>query len=274
MVVVPARHIGYAGLVDLKTGDVIWFNADPQMGGDVRTEEGAAEARDSAAGRPAGRRVRAAADRRHGREMSFLRCVNGAVIASLLCAAAPPPLRVQSRASAPAVDQPSAAPTPAGPDGATHQSAIYTPQDKDERGLWMEVDEQERKLKNSNFVIHDPALNAYVHDVFTGRVGLTAMRCSLYIVQTLFQTRPPRRNGMIQVWSGLFLRRDEAQLAACCWRMNMCITATIISSSCGATANQAARRRLSACSSPSAADRPCAIVEHLLRFSRAAGSFG
>lgn len=39
--VVPGIHIGYAGMVDLKTGDVVWFNADPQMGGDVRTEEGA-----------------------------------------------------------------------------------------------------------------------------------------------------------------------------------------------------------------------------------------
>lgn len=36
-------HLGYAGLVDLKTGDVVWLNADPQMGGDVRTSEGAAK---------------------------------------------------------------------------------------------------------------------------------------------------------------------------------------------------------------------------------------
>ena len=34
-------HIGYAGLVDLRTGDLLWLNADVQMGGDVRTEEGA-----------------------------------------------------------------------------------------------------------------------------------------------------------------------------------------------------------------------------------------
>lgn len=34
-------HIGYAGLVDLKTGDLVWINADTQMGGDVRTVEGA-----------------------------------------------------------------------------------------------------------------------------------------------------------------------------------------------------------------------------------------
>jgi hypothetical protein len=34
-------HIGYAGLVDLQTGDLVWINADIQMGGDVRTAEGA-----------------------------------------------------------------------------------------------------------------------------------------------------------------------------------------------------------------------------------------
>lgn len=34
-------HTGYAGLVDLKTGDLVWINADFAMGGDVRDAEGA-----------------------------------------------------------------------------------------------------------------------------------------------------------------------------------------------------------------------------------------
>lgn len=34
-------HVGYAGLVDLDTGDLVWLNVDTQMGGDVRTQEGA-----------------------------------------------------------------------------------------------------------------------------------------------------------------------------------------------------------------------------------------
>lgn len=37
------NHRGYAGLVDLQTGDVVWMNADPQMGGDVRESEGASK---------------------------------------------------------------------------------------------------------------------------------------------------------------------------------------------------------------------------------------
>jgi len=34
-------HVGYAGLVDLTTGDLVWLNADLAMGGDVRTADGA-----------------------------------------------------------------------------------------------------------------------------------------------------------------------------------------------------------------------------------------
>jgi hypothetical protein len=39
----PGVHIGYAGLVDLKTGDLVWLNADPEMGGDVRQADGVAK---------------------------------------------------------------------------------------------------------------------------------------------------------------------------------------------------------------------------------------
>lgn len=33
-------HRGYAGLIDLRTGNVLWMNADGSMGGDVRNPEG------------------------------------------------------------------------------------------------------------------------------------------------------------------------------------------------------------------------------------------
>ncbi|MEO7390466.1 MAG: hypothetical protein ABIV24_13440 [Sphingomonas sp.] len=41
--VTSGRHVGYAALVDLRTGDLLWINADYQMGGDVRNAEGAAK---------------------------------------------------------------------------------------------------------------------------------------------------------------------------------------------------------------------------------------
>jgi hypothetical protein len=34
-------HIGYAGLIDFKTGDLVWLNVDVAMGGDVREADGA-----------------------------------------------------------------------------------------------------------------------------------------------------------------------------------------------------------------------------------------
>lgn len=34
-------HRGYAALIDLRTGHLLWLNADDQMGGDVRTPDGA-----------------------------------------------------------------------------------------------------------------------------------------------------------------------------------------------------------------------------------------
>lgn len=39
--VTSGEHLGYAGLVDLRTGDLLWLNADAAMGGDVREAEGA-----------------------------------------------------------------------------------------------------------------------------------------------------------------------------------------------------------------------------------------
>lgn len=39
--VISGEHVGHAGLIDLKTGDLLWLNADMAMGGDVREPDGA-----------------------------------------------------------------------------------------------------------------------------------------------------------------------------------------------------------------------------------------
>ncbi|MEN2788250.1 M48 family metallopeptidase [Sphingomonas oligophenolica] len=93
--------------------------------------------------------------------------------------------------------------------------AAYAPQDKDERGLWMQMDEEERRLKNSNFVIRDSALNAYVHQVFCRTVGPRCSEIRIYIMRTPYFNATTAPNGMMQLWSGLLLRtNNEAQLAA------------------------------------------------------------
>lgn len=95
-------------------------------------------------------------------------------------------------------------------------AAPQQPQDALERGLWMQVDEAERKLQTSDFVIRDPALNAYVRRVLCREVGEDACgEARIYIMRTPYFNASMAPNGMMQVWSGLLLRMEnEAQLAA------------------------------------------------------------
>ncbi|WP_375426843.1 M48 family metalloprotease [uncultured Sphingomonas sp.] len=90
------------------------------------------------------------------------------------------------------------------------------PDDKDERGLWMQADEAERRLKASNFVIRDAALNEYIRSVLCRTVGDKECGATrVYVTRTPYFNASMMPNGVMQVWSGLFLRvRDEAQLAA------------------------------------------------------------
>lgn len=92
----------------------------------------------------------------------------------------------------------------------------YQPQDADERGLWMTVEEAERSLRTSPSVIRDPALNDYVRRVLCRTVGSDRCRdVRLYIVRTPHFNATMAPNGMMEVWSGLLLRtQNEAQLAA------------------------------------------------------------
>ncbi|MDY7098396.1 MAG: hypothetical protein SXU28_09695, partial [Pseudomonadota bacterium] len=41
VIVSSGVHVGYAGLVEFETGNIVWFNTDLSMGGDPRKEDGA-----------------------------------------------------------------------------------------------------------------------------------------------------------------------------------------------------------------------------------------
>lgn len=103
---------------------------------------------------------------------------------------------------------PAAAPAPS--------TAGYQPTDELERGLWYQMDEAERELKTSKFLVTDPALNQYVQGVLCRTVGED--RCPaarLYIVRVPQFNASMAPNGVMLVNTGLLLRmRDEAQLAA------------------------------------------------------------
>ena len=92
----------------------------------------------------------------------------------------------------------------------------YQPQSVDERGMWMEADEYERKLRDSPLVIRDEALNAYVRRVLCRTVGDD--RCKsvrTYIMEVPAFNASMAANGTLIVWSGLLLRASsEADLGS------------------------------------------------------------
>ena len=95
-------------------------------------------------------------------------------------------------------------------------TAGYQPADELERGLWYQMDEAERELKTSKFLVTDPALNQYVRGVLCRTVGDERCRAiRLYIVRVPQFNASMAPNGVTIVNTGLLLRmRNEAQLAA------------------------------------------------------------
>jgi beta-barrel assembly-enhancing protease len=112
-------------------------------------------------------------------------------------------------AAAPAVAQKKPPPLPT-------YTAAYTPTGVDERGLWMESDEIERRLRDSRSVIKDPALTDFVREVLCRTVGqdrCASVRIYVQRIPAFNATMYP--NGAMTVWSGLLLRvRSEAELGA------------------------------------------------------------
>lgn len=85
----------------------------------------------------------------------------------------------------------------------------------DEAGMRMQMDEAERQLRTSPFVVADPALNAYVGGLVCRLAGPDCPAIRVHIVRTPYLNASMAPNGAMIVWSGLFLRTtNEAELAA------------------------------------------------------------
>ena len=90
----------------------------------------------------------------------------------------------------------------------------YRPTDRDEIGLWQQMQRVEEEIAGSNLLIKDAGLNRYLQGVI-GKVGGPAARD-----MRIYLARIPEFNavmfptGFTVIFSGLLLRmRDEAQLA-------------------------------------------------------------
>ena len=90
----------------------------------------------------------------------------------------------------------------------------YRPTEKDEIGLWQQMERVEEEIAGSNLLIKDEAVTSYVRDLI-GKVGGPAAKD-----MRIYVARIPEFNAMMfpsgfsVVFSGLLLRmRNEAQLA-------------------------------------------------------------
>jgi len=109
-----------------------------------------------------------------------------------------------------------AAAPPKPPVGLPPYVQAYEPHTVDERGMWMEADEYERRLRDSPLLIRDEGLTHYVQRVLCQTVG--EARCKsvrIYVLEVPAFNASMMPNGAMTVWSGLLLRvRNEAELGA------------------------------------------------------------
>lgn len=95
-------------------------------------------------------------------------------------------------------------------------AGAYEPQGVDERGLWMELDEFERRFRDSPMVFRDERLSEYVKAVLCKAVGFD--RCEtvrVYVVNDSSFNASMAPNGLMEIHIGALARlHSEAELAA------------------------------------------------------------
>ena len=92
----------------------------------------------------------------------------------------------------------------------------YKPEIKrDERGLWMEMEEFEQAIQRSPLLVRDAELNAYLKDTMCRVARDYCADVRIYLVRNPGFNASMAPNGMMQVWTGLLLRvGSEDELAS------------------------------------------------------------
>ncbi len=87
--------------------------------------------------------------------------------------------------------------------------------DDDEDGIRGMLDQMERRMQTSRFLVRDQAINAYIRRIVREIAGEYADDIRPYVVRVPDFNATQAPNGMMQIWTGLLLRcTNEAQLVA------------------------------------------------------------
>ena len=90
----------------------------------------------------------------------------------------------------------------------------FKPTDKDEQGLWKEMERAEEEIAGSNLLVRDPELTGYLRDLIGKVGGPAAQDFRIYLARIPEFNAMMFPSGFAVVFTGLLLRmRNEAQLA-------------------------------------------------------------
>ena len=90
----------------------------------------------------------------------------------------------------------------------------YRPTEKDELGMWKEMERAEEEISGSNLLIQDPKVTGYLRDLIGTIGGPAAKDFRIYLARIPDFNAMMFPSGFAVVFSGLLLRmRNEAQLA-------------------------------------------------------------
>jgi predicted Zn-dependent protease len=90
----------------------------------------------------------------------------------------------------------------------------FKPTDRDEQGLWKEMERAEEEIAGSNLLIQDPKLTGYLKNIIGTVGGPAAQDFRIYLARIPDFNAMMFPSGFAVVFSGLLLRmRNEAQLA-------------------------------------------------------------
>lgn len=90
----------------------------------------------------------------------------------------------------------------------------YRPTEKDEQGMWQQMERAEEEIAGSNLLLRDPALNSYLAGIAERVGGPAAKDLRVYVAHIPEFNAFMTPTGFMVVFSGLLTRmRDEAQLS-------------------------------------------------------------
>ena len=90
----------------------------------------------------------------------------------------------------------------------------FKPTDRDEQGLWKEMERAEEEISGSNLLVQDPKLTGYLKDIIGKVGGPAAQDFRIYLARIPEFNAMMFPSGFAVVFTGLLLRmRNEAQLA-------------------------------------------------------------